>query len=83
LIKDLVPRYGAMITTARATHNASEKGSPRLRVERRLGLSVSTVRRMEGVQLKPIVGERGVRYFEETEIQAVFVRLRRTRMPDV
>jgi hypothetical protein len=37
---------------------------------------------MEGVQLKPIVGERGVRYFEETEIQAVLVRVRRTRMPD-
>jgi hypothetical protein len=37
---------------------------------------------MEGVQLKPIVGERGVRYFEETEIHAVFIRVRRTRMPD-
>jgi hypothetical protein len=37
---------------------------------------------MEGVQLKPIVGERGVRYFEETEIQTVLVRVRRTRMPD-
>src|SRR5450432_2893768 len=49
----------------------------RRQVARRLGLSLSTVRRMEGVQLKPIVGERGVRYFEETEIQAVFVRRRR------
>jgi Tfp pilus assembly protein FimV len=37
---------------------------------------------MEGVQLKPIVGERGVRYFEETEIQTVLVRVRRTRVPD-
>jgi hypothetical protein len=37
---------------------------------------------MEGVQLKPIVGDRGVRYFEETEIQTVLVRVRRTRMPD-
>jgi hypothetical protein len=37
---------------------------------------------MEGVQLKPIVGERGVRYFEETEIQTVLVRVRRTRTPD-
>jgi len=51
-------------------------------VARRLGLSLSTVRRMEGVQLKPIVGERGVRYFEETEIQTVLVRGRRTRVPD-
>jgi len=42
-------------------------------VARRLGLSLSTVRRMEGVQLKPIVGERGVRYFEETEIQTVLI----------
>ena len=50
-------------------------------VARRLGLSLSTVRRMEGVQLKPIVGERGVRYFEETEIQAILVRVRRTRVP--
>ena len=31
---------------------------------------------MEGVQLKPIVGERGVRYFEETEIQPMLVRVR-------
>ncbi|MEI9935585.1 MAG: hypothetical protein WDO69_00035 [Pseudomonadota bacterium] len=50
-------------------------------VARRLGLSLSSVRRMEGVQLKPIVGERGVRYFEETEIQTVLVRVRRTRVP--
>jgi Tfp pilus assembly protein FimV len=51
-------------------------------VAQRLGLSLSSVRRMEGVQLKPIVGERGVRYFEETEIQTVLVRVRRTRVPD-
>jgi hypothetical protein len=62
-------------------------GSPgrlltRGQVARRLGLSLSTVRRMEGEQLNPIVGARGVRYFEETEIQTVLVRVRRTRMPD-
>ncbi|HET7543824.1 MAG TPA: hypothetical protein VFK05_28325 [Polyangiaceae bacterium] len=51
-------------------------------VARRLGTSLSTVRRMEGEQLKPIIGPRGVHYFEETEIQAVFVRVRRARMPD-
>ena len=50
-------------------------------VARRLCLSVTTVRRMERVQLKPIVGERGVRYFEETEIQTVLVRVRRIRVP--
>jgi hypothetical protein len=51
-------------------------------VARRLGTSLSTVRRMEGEELKPIIGPRGVHYFEETEIQAVFVRVRRARMPD-
>src|SRR6188768_3278456 len=51
-------------------------------VARRLGTSLSTVRRMEGEQLKPIIGPRGVHYFEETEIQAVFVRVRRARIPD-
>ncbi|HKO52270.1 MAG TPA: hypothetical protein VJV79_31395 [Polyangiaceae bacterium] len=51
-------------------------------VARRLGTSLSTVRRMEGEQLRPIIGPRGVHYFEETEIQAVFVRVRRSRMPD-
>ena len=34
------------------------------------------------MQLKPIVGERGVRYFEETAIQTVLVRVRRTRVRD-
>jgi hypothetical protein len=61
---------------------ASGRLLTRGQVARRLGLSLSTVRRMEGVQLKPIVGQRGIRYFEETEIQAVFVRVRRTRVPD-
>lgn len=51
-------------------------------VARRLGTSLSTVRRMEGEQLKAIIGPRGVHYFEETEIQAVFVRVRRARMPE-
>lgn len=50
-------------------------------VARRLGMSLSSVRRMEGEHLKPIVDSRGVHYFEETEIQAVFVRVRRAREP--
>jgi transcriptional regulator with XRE-family HTH domain len=54
----------------------------RRQVAQRLGLSLSTVRRMEGGELKPIIDERGVRYFEATEIQAVFVRVRRTRKPE-
>jgi hypothetical protein len=61
---------------------ASGRLLTRSQVARRLGTSLSTVRRMEGEQLKPIIGPRGVHYFEETEIQAVFVRVRRARMPD-
>jgi hypothetical protein len=67
-------------TTVAAAGSAG-KLLTRGQVARRLGLSLSSVRRMEGVQLKPIVGERGVRYFEETEIQTVLVRVRRTRVP--
>jgi hypothetical protein len=74
--------FAAKIVSPAAIAGASGRLLTRGQVARRLGLSLSTVRRMEGVQLKPIVGERGVRYFEETEIQAVFVRVRRTRMPD-
>jgi hypothetical protein len=44
-------------------------------VARRLGMSLSSVRRMEGKVLNPVVGARGVRYFAETEIEAVFVRI--------
>lgn len=74
--------FAAEIVAPAALAGPSGKRLTRSQVARRLGLSLSTVRRMEGVQLKPIVGERGVRYFEETEIQAVLVRVRRTRMPD-
>jgi hypothetical protein len=64
-----------------AVAGASGKLLTRSQVAHALGLSLSTVRRMEGSELRPIVGPRGVRYFEETEIQAVFVRVRRTRVP--
>jgi len=74
--------FAAEIVSPAGEAAASGRLLTRGQVARRLGLSLSTVRRMEGVQLRPIVGERGVRYFEETEIQAVFVRVRRTRMPD-
>jgi hypothetical protein len=72
----------AEIVPPAAEVGASGRLLTRSQVARRLGLSLSTVRRMEGAQLNPIVGERGVRYFEETEIQAVFVRVRRTRVPE-
>lgn len=54
----------------------------RSEVARRLGMSLSSVRRLEGKALSPIVGPKGVRYFEETEIQAVFVQIRQTRRSD-
>jgi hypothetical protein len=73
--------FVAEIAPPAALAAPSRKLLTRGQVARRLGLSLSTVRRMEGVQLKPIVGDRGVRYFEETEIQTVLVRVRRTRMP--
>ena len=71
-----------MPPTTVATTRSAGKLLTRGQVARRLGLSLSSVRRMEGVQLNPIVGERGVRYFEETEIQTVLVRVRRTRVPE-
>lgn len=74
--------FDAEIVPSAAMAAPSGRLLTRGQVARRLGLSLSTVRRMEGVQLKPIVGERGVRYFEETEIQTVLVRVRRTRMPN-
>jgi hypothetical protein len=74
------PFAAEIVPPAALAGPAAGKLLTRGQVARRLGLSLSTVRRMEGVQLKPIVGERGVRYFEETEIQTVLVRVRRTRV---
>jgi hypothetical protein len=51
-------------------------------VARRLGMSLSSVRRMEGKVLNPVVGARGVRYFAETEIEAVFIRICQTHKLD-
>jgi len=74
--------FAAEILPPATLTGAAGKLLTRGQVARRLGLSLSTVRRMEGVQLKPIVGARGVRYFEETEIQTVLIRVRQTRVPD-
>jgi hypothetical protein len=72
----------AEIVTPAAPTRGAGSFLTRRQAARRLGLSMSTVRRMEGGELHPIVDERGVRYFEATEIQAVFVRVRRTRKLD-
>src|SRR5882724_9074736 len=51
-------------------------------VARRLGLSQSTVRRMEGKTLQPSLGPRGTRYFVEEHVEAVLVRIRRTQLAE-
>ena len=52
-------------------------------VARRFGVSTSSIRRMEGSSLQPIVGPKGVRYFAEEQIEAVFVRIRRTSRAEI
>ncbi len=47
---------------------------------RMLGVSVSTLRRREGELLNPIVSERGVHYFEESEVRSVLVQRRSIRV---
>ena len=47
-------------------------------VASRLGRSISTVRRLEGSELHPTMGPRGVRLFDEDEVAAVASRVRST-----
>src|SRR5438477_12592565 len=51
----------------------------RSQVARRLGVSVTTLRRMEGAQLHPEKGPGGVRLFDVAEVEAAFVRFRTVR----
>jgi hypothetical protein len=44
-------------------------------VARRIGKSVATVRRLEGVELHPIVDEDGVHLFDEAEVERLANRL--------
>ena len=48
-------------------------------VARQLGVSIATVRRMEGRELHPSTDERGVRLFQRTEV--LLVRERRAQRP--
>lgn len=43
----------------------------RSRVAKRLGRSIATVRRLEGVELHPVRDERGVLHFDEDEVDAI------------
>src|SRR5262245_16674590 len=47
----------------------------RSQVASRLGVSVSTVRRLEGERLHPIVDDKGVRWFDENEVAALAAEL--------
>jgi hypothetical protein len=49
----------------------------RSHVAKRLGKSLATVRRLEGVELHPVIGENGVHLFDETEVDEVAMRGRR------
>jgi hypothetical protein len=66
---------------ARAEYPAARSAVPpgrltRSQVARRLGVSVTTLRRMEGADLHPETGPRGVRLFDATEVEAAFVKIR-------
>jgi hypothetical protein len=45
----------------------------RTEVARRLGISLTTLRRMEGTRLHPATGPDGVRFFDEAEVEAAVV----------
>jgi predicted DNA-binding transcriptional regulator AlpA len=60
---------------APATH-AAARFLRRAEVARLLGVSKSTLRRMEGTTLKPLVGPRNERLFLEEEVRAVVVTRR-------
>lgn len=54
----------------------------RQHVADRLGVSIATVRRMEGKELHPVVGLDGVRRFESDEVEVLLqARLRQARSP--
>jgi hypothetical protein len=63
-----------------ANGNESKKLLKRSEVAKRLGVSVSTLRRREGELLKPIVGADGVHLFDEEEVRAVSITLRRRQI---
>ena len=54
----------------------------RSHVAKRLGRSLATVRRLEGVELHPIIDEDGVHLFDEAEVDEVAMRGRRDPSDD-
>lgn len=57
----LVPRKGARLTRAQ--------------VAKRLGVSVSTVRNLEGRELFPAIDGRGIRYFDAGRVEEIAERM--------
>lgn len=47
----------------------------RVQVAKRLGVSVTTVRRLEGIELFPMTGERGTRYFDPQRVEELAARM--------
>lgn len=48
----------------------------RAQVAERLGVCKTTVRELEGVELFPLVGERGVRYFDPQRVEELAARIK-------
>jgi hypothetical protein len=71
---------GGRISVDAVTAGARPVGSlTRSQAARRLGVSVTTLRRMEGDLLHPEKGPGGVRLFDLAEVEAAFVRVRASR----
>ena len=74
-ISDRVAVFGAR-TRLRASLNAANAGRlTRGQVATRLGISVSTVRRLEGTRLHPTIDGDDVRWFDEKEVTSLAAEL--------
>ena len=77
--KDVVDTVGVESPAA----VSDDKLMRRAEVAKRLGVSVSTVRRMEGKELQPVVGPRGVRYFSAAQVQTVTLSIEHEPVVDL
>jgi ribosome-binding protein aMBF1 (putative translation factor) len=53
----------------------------RAQVAKRIGKSVATVRRLEGIELFPTLDEGGAHRFDAAEVEALAARMDRARRP--
>ena len=77
-----MPKTDLPSTPAYAVHMPDGKLT-RAEVARRLGVSRTTLRRLEGKSLHPVEGPRGIHFFEAREVDAFEITYRtlRTRSP--